>query len=83
MADLIADLDIELAPEASALTVDATAMLRLAAPMVSTYWLNDTLQRVLSPAVPRVYNSDGEDMEIFALHYRLQKACRPRSSAPP
>jgi hypothetical protein len=28
---------------------------------------------VLSPAVPRVYNSDGEDMEIFALHYRLEK----------
>jgi hypothetical protein len=72
VADLLADLEIELAPEASALMVDATEMLRLAAPMVSTYWLNDTLQRVLSPAVPRVYNSDGEDMEIFALHYRLQ-----------
>ena len=48
-------------------------MLRLAAPLVSTYWLNDTLKRVLSPAVPRVFNSDGEDMEIFALHYRLEK----------
>jgi hypothetical protein len=41
--------------------------------MVSTYWLNDTLKRVLSPAVPRVFNSDGEDMEIFALHYRLEQ----------
>ena len=73
LADLIADLDIELTPEASALAIDATEMLRLAAPMVSTYWLNDTLQRVLSPAVPRVHNSDGEDMEIFALHYRLEQ----------
>jgi hypothetical protein len=73
LADLIADLDLERAPEASALAVDATEMLRLAAPMVSTYWLNDTLKRVLSPAVPRVFNSDGEDMEIFALHYRLEK----------
>ena len=73
LADLIADLDIELTPEASALAIDATKMLRLAAPMVSTYWLNDTLQRVLSPAVPRVHNSDGEDMEIFALHYRLEQ----------
>ena len=72
LADLIADLDIELAPQAGASAVDATEMLRLAAPMVSTYWLNDTLQRVLSPAVPKVHNSDGEDMEIFALHYRLQ-----------
>ena len=73
LADLIADLDIELSPEESASVVDETEMLRLAAPMVSTYWLNDTLKRVLSPAVPRVYNSDGEDMEIFALHYRLEK----------
>jgi hypothetical protein len=73
LSGLIADLDIELAPEASALAVDATEILRLASPMVSTYWLNDTLQRVLSPAVPRVFNSDGEDMEIFALHYRLEQ----------
>ena len=73
LADLIADLEIELAPQASALVVDATGMLRLAGPLVSTYWLNDTLRRVLSPVVPRVYNSDGEDMEIFALHYRLEQ----------
>ena len=73
VADLIADLEVELAPEARALMVDATGMLRLAASMVSTYWLNDTLKRVLSPAVPRVHNSDGDDMEIFALHYRLEK----------
>jgi hypothetical protein len=72
VAELIADLDIERAQEASALVVDATGILRLAGPLVSTYWLNDTLQRVLSPAVPRVFNSDGEDMEIFALHYRLE-----------
>ena len=73
LADLIADLDIELSPEESAAVIDETEMLRLAAPMVSTYWLNDTLERVLSPAVPKVYNSDGEEMEIFALHYRLEE----------
>ena len=73
LADLIADLDIGLSPEKAASVVDNTEMLRLAAPMVSTYWLNDTLKRMLSPAVPRVSNSDGEDMEIFALHYRLEK----------
>jgi hypothetical protein len=73
LADLVADLDIELSPEKAASVVDSTEMLRLAAPLVSTYWLNDTLKRALSPAVPRVVNSDGEDMEIFALHYRLEK----------
>jgi hypothetical protein len=73
VADLIADLDIELPPEKAASVVDTVEMLRLAGPLVSTYWLNDTLQRVLSPAVPRVFNSDGEEMEIFALHYRLEK----------
>ena len=73
LADLIADLDMKLSPEASASVIAETEMLRLAAPMVSTYWLNDTLQRVLSPGVPRVHNSDGEDMEIVALHYRLEQ----------
>ena len=55
------------------MVIDETEILRLAAPMISTYWLNDLLKRVLSPSVPRVYNSDGEDMEIIALHYRLEK----------
>jgi hypothetical protein len=73
LADLVADLDIELPPETAASVVDHTEVLRLAAPLVSTYWLNDTLKRVLSPTVPRVVNSDGEAMEIFALHYRLEK----------
>ena len=73
LADLVADLGIELSPEESAAVIDEAEMLRLAAPMVSTYWLNDTLERVLSPAVPKVYNSDGEEMEIFALHYRLEE----------
>ena len=49
LADLIADLEIELAPQASALAVDATGMLRLAGPLVSTYWLNDTLQARAQP----------------------------------
>jgi hypothetical protein len=48
-------------------------MLSLAAPMISTYWLNDTLERMLSPELPTVYNSDGEDIEIVTLHYRLKK----------
>jgi hypothetical protein len=73
LADLLAGLDIELSPEQSASVIDETEMLRIAAPMVSTYWLNNTLERVLSPAVPRVYNSDGEAVEIFALHYRLER----------
>lgn len=73
LADLIADLDVELSPEESASLIDETELLRLAAPMISTYWLNNTLERVLSPAVPKVYNSDGEELEIFALYYRLEK----------
>jgi hypothetical protein len=73
LADLIEDLDVELSPEESASLINETELLRLAAPMVSTYWLNNTLDRVLSPTVPKAYNSDGEELEIIALHYRLEK----------
>jgi hypothetical protein len=69
----VEDLSIELSPEEAASVVDETEMLRLAAPMISTYWLNHALDRALRPSVPRVYNSDGEDMEILVLHYPLEK----------
>ena len=91
LADLIADLDIELAPQAGALAVDATEMLRPGWPDgLDLLVLNDTLQRVLSPAVPKVPPAwMAKTMEIFALHYRLQNGVsakklwrRPKMKSP-
>lgn len=73
LTTLIADRDIDLSPEERSSVVNETEMLRLAAPLISTFWLNDALERTLTPAVPKIYNSDGDVMEFVALHYRLEK----------
>jgi len=46
------------------------ALLSIAAPVVTTLWLNDTIRRYLAP-LPELANSDGEKMEFMTLHYRL------------
>lgn len=65
------DLDLDPAPAHVARAVDVTEALRLAAPLVSTYWLKDVLDHALNPHIPEIHNSDGEMMEFFALHFRL------------
>ena len=50
---------------------DRTVVLRLAAPLISTIWLNDVLDKALNPRLPEVRNSDGEEMVFLSLHYPL------------
>lgn len=59
---LRARLEAELAKEDTLMSV--------AAPMITTLWLNDTIQRCLAP-MPELANSDGEKLEFMTLHYRL------------
>jgi hypothetical protein len=59
---LRARLEAELAKEDTLMSV--------AAPMITTLWLNDTIQRCLAP-MPEMANSDGEKLEFMTLHYRL------------
>lgn len=59
---LRARLEVELAKEDTLMSV--------AAPMITTLWLNDTIQRCLAP-MPEMANSDGEKLEFMTLHYRL------------
>ena len=48
-----------------------TEVLRLAAPLISTIWLKDVLEKTLNPQLPEVRNSDGEEMVFLSVHYRL------------
>jgi hypothetical protein len=50
---------------------DRTEVLRFAAPLISTVWLNDVLDKALNPRLPEVRNSDGEEMVFLSLHYPL------------
>ena len=50
--------------------VNDEMLLSIAAPAITTLWLNDTIRRYLAPS-PELANSDGEKMEFMTLHYRL------------
>jgi hypothetical protein len=43
------------------------------APQLSLYFLNDLIERIVDPVVPQIANSDGEDIELMRLVYRLAK----------
>ena len=45
-------------------------LMSVAAPMITTLWLNDTIRRYRAP-LPELANSDGEKLEFMTLHYRL------------
>jgi hypothetical protein len=49
----------------------STEVLRFAAPLISTIWLNDVLDKALNPQLPDVRNSDGEKMVFLSVHYPL------------
>ena len=73
---------------AVAAQVDAVAepgveLLRNLAPAFSLYFLEDLLDRILTPAVLQLTNSDGEDMEFMRLVYRLAEDVTPAQVAPP
>ena len=49
-----------------------TELLRVSAPLFSTLFLVDLLDRVLDAKLPQLANSDGEEMEFIVLVYRLK-----------
>ena len=68
-------------PEVDRLITSATSdseLLRVSAPLFSTLFLVDLLDRVLDPKLPQLANSDGEEMEFIALVYRLKDAADGR-----
>ena len=62
-------------PQVEHLITSATSdseILRVAAPLFSSLFLVDLLDRVLDPKLPQLANSDGEAMEFIVLVYRLK-----------
>ena len=62
-------------PEVGRLITSATSdteLLRVSAPLFSTLFLVDLLDRVLDPKLPQLANSDGEAIEFIVLVYRLK-----------
>jgi hypothetical protein len=45
--------------------------LRLAAPLISTLWLGDILDKLMNPRLPELRNSEGDELEFIFLRYRL------------
>ena len=67
-------------PEVNRLITSVTSeseILRLSAPLFSTLFLVDLLDRVLDPKLPQLTNNDGEEMEFIALVYRLLDGVMP------
>ena len=67
-------------PEVNRLITSVTSeseVLRLSAPLFSTLFLVDLLDRVLDPKLPQLTNNDGEEMEFIALVYRLLDGVMP------
>ena len=51
---------------------DDAELFRVSAPLFSTLFLVDLLERVLDPQLPQLANSDGEALEFIVLVYRLK-----------
>ncbi len=67
-------------PEIDHLITSATGdteLLRVSAPLFSTLFLVDLLERVLNPQLPQLANSDGEAIEFIVLVYRLKSGVTP------
>lgn len=66
----------DIAPEISGDDVekafDRTEVLRMAAPLITTFWLTDLLDETLNPRLPELRNAEGEEMVFLSLHYRLR-----------
>jgi hypothetical protein len=72
-AELLGDADPALRALLGSETLDGDALLRLAAPTITTMWLNDAIRRCLAPP-PQLANTDGDPLEFMTLHYRLAPA---------
>jgi hypothetical protein len=70
-AEVLRGLDRGIGPAELDERFISTEVLRFAAPLISTIWLDDVLDKALNPRLPEVRNSDGEEMVFLSLHYRL------------
>jgi hypothetical protein len=70
-AEVLPGLDPEIGPVDLEMAFDRTEVLRFAAPLISTVWLDDLLEKTLNPPPLEFRNSDGEEMTFLSLHYRL------------
>jgi hypothetical protein len=68
------------APEIGDLITSATSdteLLQRAAPLFSTLFLVNLVDRLLNPELPQLFNSDGDEMAFIGLFYRLQDGVGP------
>ena len=71
-AQILPELDSSIGPADVNEAFSDTDVLRYAAPLISTVWLNDMLEKVLNPQLPEIYNSDGDEIVFLSLHYRFR-----------
>ena len=70
-AEVLPSLDPEIGQVHLDQAFDRTEVLRLAAPLISTIWLNDLLKKTLDPQPLEFRNSDGEEITFLSLYCRL------------
>ena len=70
---LFPDADPALRARLEAASLGDAELLRLAAPTITTLWLDDAIRRCLAPP-PQLANTDGDPLEFMTLHYRLAPA---------
>jgi hypothetical protein len=46
-----------------------TALLRAAAPTITTMWLIDIIDRAIVPQIPEVRNAEGDELVFYTVHY--------------
>jgi hypothetical protein len=46
-----------------------TALLRAAAPTITTMWLIDIIDRATAPQIPEVRNAEGDELVFYTVHY--------------
>jgi hypothetical protein len=62
------------AAEVDQLTLD-TEILRRGAFLFTNVWLDDALERALNPRLPKMCNSDGEEIAFTTVRYPLKETC--------
>jgi hypothetical protein len=58
-------------PGAAAVAIDATRALSFMAPIFSSAWLTDALDKMLDPRLPELRNSDGEALQFTTTTYEV------------
>jgi hypothetical protein len=69
-ADIFGAADPALRARLEAELAGEDEVLRVAAPTITTLWLNHAIRRCLAPP-PQLSNTDGDPLEFITLHYRI------------